>query len=142
GSAAELATRPAAAFVADFTGSSVLHGDAQAGADGLTAVRLDGGGTVVSSDRARGEVAATVQAWEITLHPDGDPLAAAASALNTLRAEIVAVTPLGNRVRVGLALPQPLTVEVTEAASKRLALKPGASVIAAWKATATRLVPR
>jgi molybdate transport system ATP-binding protein len=55
---------------------------------------------------------------------------------------VLAVTPLGNRLRVGLALPEPLVAEVTAPAAEKLALAPGARVLAAWKATATRLVPR
>ena len=48
---------------------------------------------------------------------------------------------MGNRVRLGLAAPQPLVAEVTQAAVQRLSLAPGARVEARWKATATRLVP-
>jgi molybdopterin-binding protein len=52
----------------------------------------------------------------------------------------VTVTRIGNRVRVGLAVPQPLVAEVTGAAVAGLHLEPGAHVTASWKATATRLV--
>jgi molybdopterin-binding protein len=54
---------------------------------------------------------------------------------------VVAVTPVGNRVRVALATPQPLVAEVTETAVRRLSLAPGVQVEARWKATATRLAP-
>ena len=53
----------------------------------------------------------------------------------------MSVTAVGNRVRVGLAAPQPLTAELTEPAVERLHLRPGARVVASWKATATRLLP-
>jgi molybdate transport system ATP-binding protein len=50
------------------------------------------------------------------------------------------VTEVGNRVRVGLAAPQPLVAEVTGVAVGGLHLAPGVRVTASWKATATRLV--
>jgi molybdopterin-binding protein len=43
-------------------------------------------------------------------------------------------------VRVGLAVPEPLTADVTLAAADGLALAPGARVAVVLKATATRLV--
>ena len=55
---------------------------------------------------------------------------------------MTAVTPLGNRVRVGLAVPEPLTADVTLAAAADLALAPGAEVVVVLKATATRLLVR
>jgi molybdate transport system ATP-binding protein len=139
GPAAELAAAPRSAFVADFTGAAVLHGDAQPAASGLTVVALDGGGSVASTDVARGRVAASVFPWEIALEPALSERHG--SAQNRLAAEVVSVTRIGNRVRVGLATPQPLAAEVTEAAVCDLALAPGQSVTATWKATATRLTP-
>ena len=48
---------------------------------------------------------------------------------------------VGNRVRVGLAAPQPLTAELTAPATDRLHIQPGDRLVATWKATATRLLP-
>jgi molybdate transport system ATP-binding protein len=138
GPAAELAARPVSAFVADFTGSVVLAGDAGPGPDGLTAVALDGGGTVLSTDAATGRVGVSVHPWEIALQAPGEP--DTGSALNHVRTRVLAVTPLGNRVRVGLMAGQPLTAEVTAASADRMGLRPGDEAVAAWKATATRLV--
>ena len=138
GPAAELSARPASAFVADFTGAVVLTGVASAGADGVTAVALDGGGTVVSTDLAAGPVAASVYPWEIVLEPSAAP----GSAQNHLAVEIVSVTAFGGRARVALAAGQPLVAEVTAAAVRELGLAPGARVTATWKAAATRLTPR
>jgi molybdate transport system ATP-binding protein len=140
GSAAELASAPRSAFVADLTGAVVLHGVAARTGDGLTEVRLDGGGAVVSTDVGDGPVAVTVHPWEIALAPFG--ATPAGSAQNRLDASITSVTPLGNRVRVGLAAGQPLTAELTGTAVRSLQLEPGARVVALWKATATRLVAR
>jgi molybdate transport system ATP-binding protein len=84
-------------------------------------------------------VAVSVHPWEITLAP----LAATPtdSAQNHLEVEVVSVTPIGNRVRVGLAAPQPLTAELTGPGVERLDLRPGQRVTAVWKATAARLLP-
>ena len=50
------------------------------------------------------------------------------------------MTTIGNRVRLGLAGPQPLAAEITQAAAEQLGLGAGARVTASWKAAATRLV--
>ena len=139
GTAADLAATPASAFVADFTGAVVLRGIARGRAAGLTTVELDGGGVVVSTDEAAGEVAASVFPWEIALEADR-PAPAGSSARNRLSAEVVSVTSVGGRVRVGLAAGQPLAAEVSEAAAAELGLRAGVRVSATWKATATRLV--
>ena len=99
GTASELAARPGSAFVADFTGAVVLTGVARPGDSGLTAVDLDGGGTVVSTDHADGRVAASVYPWEIEIEAAGTPHGG--SARNHLAAEVTSMTTLGNRVRVG-----------------------------------------
>jgi ABC-type sulfate/molybdate transport systems ATPase subunit len=139
GSASELAAEPASPFVADFTGAVVLTGTASPGAGGLTRVALDGGGEVSSPDAGEGPVAVTVFPWDIALAPPGavDP----GSARNHLEVAVVSVTAVGNRVRVGLTAPQPLTAELTEPAVERLQIVPGARLIASWKATATKVLP-
>ncbi|MEA2219135.1 MAG: molybdate transport system ATP-binding protein [Solirubrobacteraceae bacterium] len=138
GTAGELAAAPASAFVADFTGAVVLTGVARAGPDGTTIVDLDGGGRATSTDRRTGPVALSVHPWEIALEPAGAH--GEGSAQNRLAAEVLTVTAIGNRVRVGLAAPQPLVAEITGAAVGGLRLEPGVRVTASWKATATRLV--
>jgi molybdate transport system ATP-binding protein len=140
GTAAELAAAPASPFVADFTGAVVLTGTARASADGLTHVALDGGGSVASTERADGPVAVSIYPWEITLAPAGSPRRD--SAQNHLAVEVVSITAVGNRIRVGLAAPQPLTAEITGASALELGLEPGAQVVAGWKATSTRLIDR
>jgi len=138
GSAGDLAAAPASAFVADFTGAVVLTGMAREGPDGTTLVDLDGGGVATSTDRRTGRVALSVHPWEIALEPAG--AYSEGSAQNRLEAEVVTVTAIGNRVRVGLSAPQPLVAEVTGAAVGGLHLEAGVRVAATWKATATRLV--
>jgi molybdate transport system ATP-binding protein len=150
GSASELAAAPASAFVADFTGAVVLSGTARpSGADGLTAVELDGDGIVATTDLGDGRVAVSVFPWEITIArapqsrgaPGSDVAASGESTQNRLLAQVVSLTVIGNRVRVGLAAGQPLVAEVTAKAAQELALREGLDVVASWKATATRLVP-
>jgi molybdate transport system ATP-binding protein len=137
GTAAELAATPASAFVADFTGAVVLTGTAR-GVDGLTCVELDGGGTVFSTEPGAGPVAVSVYPWEIALAPAGSERSG--SAQNHLPVRVVSVTAVGARVRAGLAAPQPLVAELSDASVHELGIVPGASAVATWKASATRLL--
>jgi molybdate transport system ATP-binding protein len=138
GTASERAPAPSSAFVADFTGAVVLTGTARTGEDGLTHVALDGGGAAASTDVAEGPVAVSVYPWEIAIEPEAEP--AHGSAQNRLLAEVVSMTTVGNRVRLGLAAPQPLAAEISRVAAQELELHQGARVTATWKAAATRLV--
>ena len=139
GTPTELAAEPHSAFVADFTGAVVLTGSARPGPEGLTTVELDGGGEVTTVDPGTGEVAVSVYPWEISIEPAGAE-AAPGSTQNHLEAEIVSITTLGNRVRLGLAGPQPLAAEITTASADSLGLRAGTRVTASWKAAATRVV--
>jgi molybdate transport system ATP-binding protein len=139
GTAGELAAAPASAFVADFTGATVLTGEAAPGADGLTRVELDGGGSVASVEPGHGRVAVSVYPWEVAL--DAPEAVPTGSAQNHVEAEVVSVTAVGNRIRVGMATPQPLVAEITGPSARELALEPGARVVATWKAAATRVLP-
>jgi molybdate transport system ATP-binding protein len=138
GTPSELAAAPRSAFVADFTGAVVLTGRARPAADGLTHVDLDGGGAVTSTDGGEGQVAVSVYPWEIAIEPADEEQHG--SAQNRIQAEVVSITTVGNRVRLGLAGPQPLAAEITAASAERLALRAGSRVMASWKAAATRLV--
>ena len=138
GTAAELAARPASAFVADFTGAVVLLGEARE-ASGITRVALDGGGEIASTDAASGRVAASVHPWDIAIAPAG--AGRAGSAQNHVPARVASITTIGSRVRLGLEAGQPLTAEVTAAAVRDLDLRRGSEVTASWKAAATRLTP-
>jgi molybdate transport system ATP-binding protein len=139
GAPAEISTRPASPFVADFAGAAVLRGEATREPGGLTLVRLRGGGELRSTDEASGPVAVSVFPWEISLQPPG--AASEDSMLNRLAGAVTSLTPVGNRVRVGISTPQPLGIEVTARSAEAMGLRPGSRVIAAWKATATRLIP-
>jgi molybdate transport system ATP-binding protein len=135
-----LAAAPASAFVAEFTGSVVLTGQARKDTGALTVIELDGGGIATATDRGEGPVAISVFPWEITLAaPQADPRD---SAQNRLPARVQSITAVGNRVRVGLDAGQPLVAEITQSAADQLGLRVGASVTASWKATATRVTAR
>jgi molybdate transport system ATP-binding protein len=134
GAAAELLAAPADAFVASFTGANLLHGTARPGAEGLTEVVLDSGGSAYSTDGATGRVGLAVYPWEVALARTD----ASDSAVNHIRGEVRSLVALGNRVRVRVG---PLTAEITAASAERLALAEGEPVVASFKATATRLVP-
>ena len=62
------------------------------------------------------------------------------SAQNRLAAEVISITTVGNRVRLGLIGPQLFAAEITQHSVERLDLEVGARVTATWKAAATRLV--
>lgn len=138
GSAAEVSAKPRSAFVADFAGASVLRGTASAGPDGLATVRLDGGGSVRSVDEATGPVAVCIYPWEIALELPGLP--GRDSALNRIAGTIDSITTVDNRVRIGLRTPQALSLEITGSSAATMGLRHGDRAVAAWKATATRLI--
>jgi molybdate transport system ATP-binding protein len=140
GTASALAAAPATAFVADFSGAVVLTGEAQRGGNGVCVVALDGGGEVTALEGDSGPVAVSVYPWEIALARPGE--AARDSARNHLDVEVISMTTVGPRVRVGLAAPQPLTAELSEASLRELALAPGGRAVASFKAAATRVLPR
>ena len=140
GSASELAAAPASAFVADFSGAVVLTGEARRGANGACVVALDGGGEVTALEGEAGPVAVSVYPWEIALARPGE--AARDSARNHLDVEVVSITTVGPRVRVGLAAPQPLTAELSEQSARELELRVGSRAVASFKAAATRVLPR
>jgi ABC-type sulfate/molybdate transport systems ATPase subunit len=138
GTASDLAAAPRSAFVADFTGAVVLTGIARRGDDGLTHVELDGGGTVTTTEHGHGAVAVSIYPWEIAIEAPSD--IAHGSAQNRIPVEVLSITTVGSRVRLGLAGPQPLVAELTQTSAERLELHAGAKVTATWKAAATRLV--
>jgi len=131
----ELVAAPADGFVASLAGGTLLEGQARAAGDGLTEVELVDGTKLYSTDTATGAVSVLVYPWEVALAVE----APADSTLNHLRAEAASVVRIANRVRVRVG---PLTAEVTAASADRLGLEPGRPLVASFKATATRLLPR
>ncbi|MFL5886605.1 MAG: ABC transporter ATP-binding protein [Thermoleophilaceae bacterium] len=138
GAPGDLVAAPASAFVADFTGATVLTGTATRVGD-LSSVQLDGGAVIGSTEIAAGRVAVSVHPGEVVLEPVGP--VRPGSARNRIAGRIVSMTALGNRTRVGIETPQPLAADITAASAAQLNLKPGDEVVASWKASATRLLP-
>lgn len=134
GTVQELVEAPVDPFVASFTGGNLVRGEARPAPNGLTEVRLEDGTVFFSADEAAGHVGVVVYPWEVALSRgsvDG-------SALNSVVGEITSLVALGNRVRVRVG---PLVAEVTAESADHLSLERGETVVATFKATATRLVP-
>jgi len=131
----DLVALPRDAFVASFTGATVLPGRVVAVRDGLSQIALDSGLTLWSADEGDGEVNVAVYPWDVSLGsytPDD-------SRMNHLSAAVVSVAPMGNRTRVRVG---PIVAEITAASAERLDLRPGVLATASFKATAARLYPR
>jgi len=132
GSPAELVASPADPFVASLTGANVLRGHARRVQD-LTELELPTGELIRSTDPAEGDAVAIVYPWEVTLSrtPPDD------SAQNHIAGVVASLVPVGNRVRARVG---PLTAEITADSSERLGLEVGATAVASFKATATKLL--
>jgi ABC-type sulfate/molybdate transport systems ATPase subunit len=131
----DLVALPRDAFVASFTGATVLPGRVVEVKDGLRHVALDGGLALWSADEEDGEVNVAVYPWDVSLGsytPDD-------SRMNHLSAAVVSVAQMGNRTRVRVG---PIVAEITAASAERLDLRPGVLATASFKATAARLFPR
>jgi molybdate transport system ATP-binding protein len=128
----EMVARPADGFVASFTGANLLHGTARPyGA--MTAITLDSGEVIFSTDPGVGSVNVVVYPWEVLVgHAHQQD-----SALNVIEGEIRSLVHVGNRVRIRIG---ELTAEVTEASVQKLGLQLGTHAVATFKATGTRLV--
>ncbi len=118
--------RPRSAYVAELAGSNLIHGIARNG-------RVEAGGHVlrIADHGVSGPVLATIKASAIGIHntePQG-------SSRNIWKTEISLIEHLGERVRLGLGDPFPLTAEITEEAAAALDLEQGVAVWISIKAT-------
>ena len=138
GSGRELLEAPASPFIAALTGINFFEGVARRRGE-LTEVHArQGGARFLSTDRADGQVGVAVPPWDVALslaRPEG-------SALNALAGSVRRIAGVGNRVRVTVGSDPPVVAEVTDESVHRMGLAPGVRVVATWKATGTRLVPR
>jgi ABC-type Fe3+/spermidine/putrescine transport system ATPase subunit len=133
GTVTELVATPTDAFVATFTGATLLPGCVVGSAEGVTEILLDSGATAWSADPGSGRVNVVVYPWEVSLArqpPNG-------SALNHIRGPVASIVPLGDRVRVRVG---PVVAEITAASARRLKLREGDTLVASFKATSTRLL--
>jgi ABC-type sulfate/molybdate transport systems ATPase subunit len=137
GAAAELLEAPASAFVAAFAGVNWFAGTASRRGH-LTAVRTTDDAVFLSTQDAEGPVGAVVYPWDVALSttpPEG-------SSMNALHGPVQRVAVVGNRARVSVGSHPSVVAEVTDESVERMGLAPGVRVVATWKATGTRLVPR
>jgi molybdate transport system ATP-binding protein len=125
GTAEEIRVRPRSRYVADLVGVNLYHGVARGGVVPL------GDAALVAAEPLDGPVFAVVHPNAVALHrtrPEGTPR-------NVWPGTVVAVDREGDRVRVTVDGPVPLSADVTPAAVDALALVPGAEVWASVKAT-------
>ena len=125
GTAEEIRVRPRSRYVADLIGVNLLRGVADGGV-----VRARDA-VVVSADAVDGAVFAVFHPNAVALHrerPEGTPR-------NVWPGTVAALDLEGDRVRVTLDGPVPLSADVTPAAVTALGLAPGVAVWASVKAT-------
>jgi len=127
GTLADVAARPRSRYVADLVGVNLVAGIVSHGE-----LRTASGAVVVVADAAPGESFAVIKPHSIALTREA-PIGS--SARNVLPGTIVDVDRLGDRARVRIDGPVPVTAEITVAALDSLALRPGDAVHAAIKAT-------
>jgi molybdate transport system ATP-binding protein len=133
GTLAEVTARPRSRYVADLIGVNLVNGTVRDNV--LVAAR---GATVVVADAAPGEAYAVIRPHSVTLTRAAP---AATSARNCWPGTIVDIDHLGDRARVAIDGPLPLTAEITVAALHELGLRPGDDVHATVKATDIEVAP-
>ena len=122
----DIRLRPQTSYVADLAGANLLNGTAAGGVMTLEAHTLTIADTSVS-----GAVLATIQPRAISLHrnqPEGSPR-------NAWQTVIGRIEHYGDRVRVQVVEPLPLTAEITPGAEEALRLVEGERVWVSIKAT-------
>ncbi len=133
GSLAEVTAPPRSRYVADLVGVNLVDGLV---ADGV--LTTDSGARVVVADAEAGPSLAVIRPHSVTLTrdpPDGS------SARNTWAGTIIDIDRLGDRARVSLDGPIPLTAEIPVAALRELGLRPGDEVHATVKAVDIEVGP-
>ena len=127
-----LREQPRSRYVADLVGVNLYRGVAHG-----NRIRIDGDYELVAAGDAHGAVFAVVPPRAVALHrqePEGTPRNVWAGTVDHLDVE-------GDRVRVIVAGPVPVTAEVTPAAVTELGLTAGAPVWASVKATEITVYP-
>jgi molybdate transport system ATP-binding protein len=128
----DIRLRPRTPYVADLAGSNLIRGVAQGGV-----IVTAGHSLNIADHSASGPVLATIRPNAITVHlrePEGSPR-------NTWKTSIDLLEHLGDRVRLRTDAPLPLTVEITELATRSLQLTEGAQVWVSIKATEIGVEP-
>jgi molybdate transport system ATP-binding protein len=132
GTLTEVTARPRSRYVADLVGVNLVSGEVR---DGV--LRAGGGAVVVIADAEPGAALAVIRPHSVVLTREPP----SSSARNVWPCTIVDLDRLGERVRVVLDGPLPLTAEITVASMESLSLRPGDEVFAAVKATDIDVAP-
>jgi len=133
GTLADVTAHPRSRYVADLVGVNLVTGTV---ADGALTTR--NGVRVVIADAAPGPSLAVIRPHSIALLREPS---ASSSPRNTWPGTIAAIDGLGDRARVGIDGPLPLTAEITVAALEALQLRPGDRIHATVKATDIEAYP-
>jgi molybdate transport system ATP-binding protein len=134
-----LLREPRTRYIAEFLGTNLFRARVTRRAtDGIAHLAAGGGEILAAGSDIGDEVFALVDPRDITLSLER-PSGSAQNVLHGPVEEIQPEPPHGDRLRVSLATRPPLVAELTSAAADRLALRPGAGVYAAFKATGVRL---
>lgn len=145
GTIAEVTAHPRSRHVAEMVGTNLVTGTVtvpthgpQSGPETGPVLTTPTGARVVVADAPVGEVFAVIRPQAVALS-----LAAAhdVSARNVWPMVVTDLDRMGDRVRVALDGPVPLTAEITAAAMDALSLSPGDAVYAAVKATEIEVYP-
>jgi molybdate transport system ATP-binding protein len=126
GALADITARPRSRYVADLVGTNLVLGVVEHGV-----MTTDAGAHIVIADAPAGRACAVVNPRSVVLSRS----APATSLRNTWTGTITAIEPLGERARVSIAAPLPITAEITTSAVRELGLAVGVEVHAAVKAT-------
>ena len=133
GTLADVTAHPRSRYVADLVGVNLVTGTV---ADGVLTTAT--GAHVVIADALPGTSFAVIRPSSIALVREP---ASGSSARNTWHGMITDIDRLGDRVRVGVAGPLPLTAEITVEALDALSLRPGDEIYASTKATDINVYP-
>ena len=132
GTLEEVTTRPRTGYVAKLMGLNLIRGRAYG-----TGLILDGGTILETVGPSIGEMLAVIAPRDIALYlapPGGSPR-------NTWSTRVAEVHLMGDRARVLLGDPIPVTAEITAVAMAELGLTDGAPVWASVKATQIDVYP-
>jgi molybdate transport system ATP-binding protein len=133
GTLTEITAHPRSRYVADLVGVNLITGTVRG-----NVLTTDRGTTVVVADATPGEAYAVIRPHSITLTRHAP---AGTSARNCWPGTIADIDQLGDRARVAIDGPLPLTAEITLAALRELDLRPGDDVHATVKATDIEVAP-
>jgi molybdate transport system ATP-binding protein len=133
GTLAEVTAHPRSRYVADLVGVNLVTGVVT---DGVLTTAA--GAHVVIADAPDGPSFAVIRPHSIALVREPT---VGSSPRNTWRGTVADVDRLGDRVRVGIDGPLPLTAEITVAALDALGIRPGDDLHASVKATDIEVYP-